>query len=166
MIVPRLRVDTERISCSQNDLPVEELIQLALLECQCPMYTPYRFLVVDDNAINVKVLTKILQKLYPRAYISLTMDLTQVLKKLELVDVVFLDIDMPVLTGIQLASRIRSHPQYDKMGVVAVTTRVLNSDLELYTSVGIDYTIPKPIKIGYDAILAHIGEIIATRNEL
>lgn len=145
--------------------PLED--NLDLDHCFFPLnYTNFSFLIVDDNIINVKVLTKLIHKLYPNAHIILTVNLTQVPQMLleNHVDCVFMDIDMPVITGIDLALMIRAHPAYNRMAVIAVTTRTLARDLARYDEVGIDATISKPIRLPYDATMDRIDRAILARQ--
>lgn len=146
-------------------LPLED--NLDLDGCFFPLnYTNYSFLIVDDNIINVKVLTKLIGKLYPNARLLLTVNLTQVPQMLleNHIDCVFMDIDMPIITGIDLALMIRSHPAYNRMAVIAVTTRTSPGDLARYDEVGIDCAISKPIRLPYDVTMDRIDRVIQARQ--
>lgn len=150
-----------------SSLPIEAKIDRELAETHCIInYNPLRFLVVDDNIINVKVLKKILHKLYPNAVLHSTTDLTQVTRVMSThqFDCVFLDIDMPVLTGVDLAKMIRSQPCHRQVGLVAVTTRTSASDLATYNACGIDYTVDKPIRLGYNVMLERIDQVMHARS--
>lgn len=114
-----------------------------------PNTTPYNFLLVDDNEINLRIFSRMLQKLYPRASVG-TLQESRHLETTEAAllhfDIIFLDIEMPHVTGTDIATRVRSLSGLDHVALVAVTTRYSSRDLELYCLVGFDYTIPKPLE--------------------
>lgn len=130
---------------------------------------PYHFLLVDDNAINLRIFARVLKKLFPRALVrcvqdSLALELTEEL--FSRFDCVFLDIDMPLVTGIDIATTLRGFPTLDHVGLIAVTTRALLSDMELYDSIGFDHTFPKPLNASYNDILAKIEQVVSVRGAL
>ena len=135
-----------------------------------PNMSQYRFLLVDDNSINLKILTKILLRLYPRAHIVELCDSTSVLAYLASTppfDCVFLDIEMPVVSGTELAYRIRQSPKLCRLPLIAVTTRTQEEDLAQYKDVGIDWTFGKPFNYPYRVVLDLVDNVLRQRiNEL
>lgn len=130
-----------------------------------PNMTPYNFLLVDDNFINLKILEKILHKLYPNARVQQTQDSTTILLLVstQQFDIVFLDIEMPMVTGIQLAQMIRLNEKLNKMGLIAVTTRSLPAEQSLYRQVGIDHTLAKPLNYSFSSIISSIDGVLSKR---
>ncbi|KAK6204595.1 uncharacterized protein RJT21DRAFT_117040 [Scheffersomyces amazonensis] len=148
--------------------------------------TPFKFLIVDDNVINIKILERILSKLYPKSSVKSLQDSTKVMQYLNNheVDMLFLDIEMPEVTGIDIACSLRhthrhSHSHmaskphkihhnntknFKDMGIIAVTTRSLPEDLELYSEIGIDHTFSKPLGYKYDYFSNTIDKIIELRQ--
>lgn len=131
-----------------------------------PNYGKLRFLIVDDNLINLKILYKILSKIFPNAQIVKLTNSSTVMKLLETerFDLVFLDIEMPPISGIEISKRIRSHQRFNKLGIIAVTTRSNEKDLRLYKKIGIDYTFRKPLNYGLTIVLNHIELVINHRK--
>ncbi|KAI8063699.1 CheY-like superfamily, partial [Gilbertella persicaria] len=112
-------------------------------------------LLVDDNSINLQVLSRLLN-----------MHLNDVIEHLELVksgiraleilkcrpfDLVLMDIDMPIMNGIETTKHIRSSTEFDilpqnrKTPIVAVTTNDSAKWRQLYTDIGMNGCISKPI---------------------
>lgn len=137
-------------------LPVDEHVFM-------PNYSALRFLIVDDNEINLRIFHRVLAKLFPNSAITTVQDLSR-LPSLVPFHVIFLDIEMPVVTGVDIARRVRLLPSMDHVGLVAVTTRALRSDLELYERCGFDFTFPKPVDQSHGYILLQIERVLRARG--
>lgn len=133
------------------------------------IYTPFRFLLVDDNVINLRILQRILVKLYPNASITTIDKSYQIpnLLKSQKYDVIFLDIEMPILTGIDITKIIRTDSLFkdlNTVGIIAVTTKTSHDDLMLYDSLGIDYTLAKPLNYTLNHMVNCIESVIKYRK--
>lgn len=131
-----------------------------------PNRTLYSFLLVDDNAVNLKILERVLHKIFPLAEIECMSDSTKVMDVVasRTFDVVFLDIEMPVVDGVEITKKMRASERYNSWGVVAVTTRVEVDDLLQYESIGIDHTFLKPLSYNYDWLMDVITGVIRKRE--
>jgi signal transduction histidine kinase/HPt (histidine-containing phosphotransfer) domain-containing protein len=110
---------------------------------------PLRLLLADDNLINQKVGLSVLHKLGYKA--DLAADGVEVMEALEkrLYDIIFLDVQMPELDGIETAKRIRARFPGDKSPrIIAMTGNALVGDRERCIQAGMDDYISKPIRIG------------------
>lgn len=128
---------------------------------------PYSFLLVDDNEINLRIFRRILLKLFPNSSIRTVQDPALVdISHAALLQyhVIFLDIEMPIVTGTEFALRVRLSPELDKVGLIAVTTKYLCADLELYEKLGFDFTFRKPVEYPTNYILHQIEQVIAIRG--
>lgn len=127
-----------------------------------PCEKEYRFLVVDDNWINVEILTRILRKLFPNSFIIKIQDSTKVMTKMEQVsfDAVFLDIEMPQITGIELAQRIKTHEKNYNIPLIAVTSRNSYDDIRLFERSGFSFTLNKPLNYKLEFLLDAISWIL------
>mgnify|MGYP001070003757 CR=1 FL=1 len=123
--------------------PVDKITNRLVEEC----VEPYVFLIVDDNIINVRILEKILTKLFSKCQIITTVDSTKVSQLLlhYKFDLIFLDIEMPIISGIEIATFIRNHHLLNSLAIIAVTSRSDDEDLLLYNKIGIDFTLKKPL---------------------
>ncbi len=132
-----LQVQRERKSASAPVLDVNFARRL-----------PLRVLLADDNAINQKVGLSVLQKLGYRADVA--NNGLEVLRALERTpyDVLFLDVQMPELDGLECARQICARWSRDKRPVViAMTGNALMGDREKCLAAGMDDYISKPVRI-------------------
>lgn len=136
-------------------------------------YNDLKFIAVDDNQINLTIITKFLSKCFPSTCPS-TSNLVSTTNPLEVLpliqqstqfDVLFLDIEMPELNGVEIAKKIRSIPSLDSLCIIAVTSCSSAQDLALYSNVGIDYTIPKPIILDSIRFQRKVLDAIIKRRE-
>ena len=110
---------------------------------------PLRLLLADDNPINQKVGLSVLQKLGYRA--DLANNGLEVIKALEqkAYDVLFLDVQMPQMDGLEAAREIcQRWPPDQRPCIIAMTGNALIGDREKCLKAGMDDYISKPIRIG------------------
>ncbi len=108
---------------------------------------PLRVLLADDNPINQKVGGGVLQKLGYHADIA--QNGTEVIKALEQnpYDVLFLDVQMPEMDGLECARQICLRWNRDKRPVIiAITGNALIGDREKCLAAGMDDYISKPVR--------------------
>jgi signal transduction histidine kinase/HPt (histidine-containing phosphotransfer) domain-containing protein len=109
---------------------------------------PLRLLLADDNPINQKVGMSVLQKLGYRARVA--SNGLEVIKALEQepCDIVFLDVQMPEMDGLEAARQICgrwSGPS--RPFIIAMTGNALMGDREKCLAAGMDDYISKPIRV-------------------
>ncbi|SPO30989.1 uncharacterized protein UTRI_05375_B [Ustilago trichophora] len=115
-----------------------------------------RILLVDDNHINLSVLSTLLKRRFGHALARPPVSLDSGLKALQLLrtqifDLIFMDIEMPYLDGVECTRRIRAGEDgiltaNRNAHVVAVTTNVGPEPASLYRHVGMDGMISKPVR--------------------
>jgi CheY-like chemotaxis protein/HPt (histidine-containing phosphotransfer) domain-containing protein len=109
---------------------------------------PLRLLLADDNPINQKVGLSVLNKLGYRADVA--NNGIEVLKALEqkIYDVLFLDVQMPEMDGLEAARKICERWPADKRPkIIAMTGNALLGDREKCLTAGMDDYISKPVRI-------------------
>jgi CheY-like chemotaxis protein/HPt (histidine-containing phosphotransfer) domain-containing protein len=109
---------------------------------------PLRLLLADDNLINQKVGLSVLQKLGYRADVA--NNGLEVLRALEqkTYDIVFLDVQMPEMDGLEATRQIRERWPRDKHPcIIAMTGNALLGDREKCLAAGMDDYISKPVRI-------------------
>jgi len=109
---------------------------------------PLRVLLADDNPINQKVGVSVLTKLGYQT--DLACDGNEVLKALEQkpYDVLFLDVQMPEMDGLECAKRICQRWTRDRRPIIiAMTGNALMGDREKCLAAGMDDYISKPVRV-------------------
>jgi CheY-like chemotaxis protein len=108
-----------------------------------------RILVVDDSDINRGVLQHIL--VGQGASVSLAEDGQQAMDWLlahaDAVDIVLMDVQMPVLDGMEATRRLRCLPQFAALPIVALTAGVFKSQHEAALAAGMTHFVSKPFDV-------------------
>ena len=132
----------------QDELSVQELKPVELISKKLePIYSNKKALVIEDNEMNAMLLGLLLKKQ------QLPFDLAKDgLSGWELFnenkyDIVLTDINVPKLTGDQLAAEIRKNGNgKSQLPVIALTATIMQDDLEAYRKSGISDILVKPFK--------------------
>jgi len=107
---------------------------------------PARVLVVEDNQVNQKVVTTVLRK---RGFtVELANNGVEALELLERDDafrLVIMDVQMPVMDGLEATRRIRLNPKWRNLPILAMTAHAMNGDREKCLSAGMNGYISKPV---------------------
>jgi two-component sensor histidine kinase len=108
------------------------------------MILQQRILIVDDDRQNVELLKNMLESLGHRAEIAFSG--TEALEKLgREIDLVLLDVMMPVIDGFEIARRMRSHPDCGDIPIIMVTILDSKEDRLRAVEAGANDFISKPI---------------------
>ena len=115
---------------------------------------PLSILLADDNVINQKVALRLLQQLGYKADTASTGK--EALRALErkAYDVIFMDVQMPELDGLETTRQIRAlqnqtspPPHFDRpIVIIAMTANAMQGDREKCVAAGMDDYIPKPVR--------------------
>lgn len=109
---------------------------------------PLKILLVEDNLINQKVVTLLLKKMgyFP----DTSMNGAEALKMLEKkrYDILFMDIQMPVMDGLEATRTIISTWSKNmRPHIIAMTANVMHGDREKCMDAGMDDYLSKPLRI-------------------
>ncbi len=109
----------------------------------------HRILVADDNNLNCRVMKAMLEKMGHKAdFVNNGFEAVLYLRRNE-VDLVFMDIMMPVMDGLEATRKIRDGDAGEpskNVPIVALTAFALTSDKERFLSSGMDYYLSKPVE--------------------
>ncbi len=107
-------------------------------------------LVVDDNDINKKLLSKVLEKENLNVTYASNGQEAVALRKENNFDIIFMDIQMPVMDGVEASRAIREYEtelSLSPVPIVALTANTSKEDKDLYLSAGMTDYMAKPIMI-------------------
>ncbi len=170
--LPIARGDESAVRKAEEDLLVGDL----------PELEPMRILLAEDNALNRELIVSLLRK-QGHTVLETTNghDALAILAK-EKVDVVLMDIQMPMLDGVATTKAIRKAEDLavpNDVPVIALTAHALDGDRDRFLDVGMDGYVSKPIglnelmremyrimkdKIINNALAAAGQEIVAARE--
>jgi CheY-like chemotaxis protein len=107
-----------------------------------------RILLAEDNKVNQRVATLILQRLGYE--IAVAINGQEVLDALQqqAYDLIFMDVQMPEMDGLEATRQIRRQLSPERQPhIVAMTANALQGDREHYLAAGMDDYVSKPIKL-------------------
>jgi CheY-like chemotaxis protein len=120
---------------------------------------PLRVLVAEDNPTNQRLMVRMLERLgYPSRVVE---DGAAAVRAVldEPFDVVLMDVQMPVLDGLEASRRIRAQATHQPH-IVAVTANATADDRDECRRAGMDAHVGKPVRP--DALMAALGGAHAT----
>jgi CheY-like chemotaxis protein len=112
-------------------------------------FTGVKVLVVEDNSLNQEVAREILESR------GVTVDVAEngvdavvrILNSGGTYDAVFMDVQMPVMDGLEATRRIRAHHEFDSLPIIAMTASAMESDRLLCQQAGMNDQVTKPIDV-------------------
>ena len=109
-----------------------------------------QILVVEDNVVNQRVVLAVLRK--KNYHIDVAADGREALSLLESsgpYDLVLMDIQMPVLDGLETTRIIRKDVRWITLPILAMTAHAMNGDRERCLQAGMNGYISKPIQAAH-----------------
>jgi CheY-like chemotaxis protein/HPt (histidine-containing phosphotransfer) domain-containing protein len=108
-----------------------------------------RILVVDDCEINREVAQLLLSNY--GAVVNLAVDGQEALNWMnanpESVDIILMDVQMPVLDGYSATRILRKDPRWQNLPIIALSAGVFKEDVEMACAAGMDDFISKPFNV-------------------
>ncbi len=107
-----------------------------------------RFLIADDNAVNLSVLGQTLTDLLPQSVVISVNNGEEVLAELktQTFDFLITDLHMPVMNGITAVNHIKKDGKHPQMKVIALTATIALADTTQMQKMGFDAWMNKPYK--------------------
>lgn len=114
-----------------------------LEEAEPPRDRSFKILAVDDQDLNLKVISKILLKLGHQCIHA--KDGQQAIDRIhsEEFDLVLMDVQMPVLDGLEATRRVRQFQHFNKLPIVGLTAHAERSEC---LAAGMNDMLSKPVK--------------------
>jgi len=132
----------------------EQIDDLSLMAKRLPL----SILIVEDNPINYRLTERVLTKLGYSSSLALNGQNAVELTAQHQYDVVFMDVQMPVMDGIEATRIIRARQGYQPI-IIAMTANAMQGDRDACIEAGMDDYISKPVKFeGLLEVLTKWGE--------
>jgi two-component system, sensor histidine kinase len=113
--------------------------------------TSARILLVEDNVVNQKVVLAMLRRKGYR--IDIANDGREALGRLESAkrsyDLVLMDVQMPVLDGLETTRILRRDARWERLPIVAMTAHAMTGDRERCLESGMNGYLAKPIQLAH-----------------
>jgi PAS domain S-box-containing protein len=121
-----------------------------------------KVLVVEDNLVNQMLLVKILEK--KDCLVTVAADGEEGVKEFSngIFDVVLMDIQMPIMDGIEATKQIRKLDRGREIPIIAVTANAIKGNREKYLSYGMDGYVSKPLNA--TDLLRNIQRLVNRQN--
>jgi CheY-like chemotaxis protein/HPt (histidine-containing phosphotransfer) domain-containing protein len=118
-----------------------------------------RVLLVEDNRVNQKLALSLLGKMGHLATLAINGREAVELAQMNSFDLVLMDIQMPVMGGVEATQRIREAERKTggHLPIVALTAHAMAGDAEKYVSAGMDGYLSKPVES--NLLQAEIGRL-------
>ena len=113
-------------------------------------YQGIKSLVVDDNVINQKMIVHTLKNLGISSDVARNGKIAFEMRIKNDYDIIFMDIQMPVMNGVDATHAILDYEMEHKLNhvpIVAVTANALKGDRERFLAEGLDDYVSKPIQL-------------------
>lgn len=121
-----------------------------------------KVLYIEDNQYNLLLVKKILEANNFEFYEAKT-GLEGIEKAKEIFpELILMDINLPDLSGLDVTTKIRSIPNFDKIKIIAITAEVGEGGREKALAAGCDGFIPKPIDSSF---VKQLNEFLSGKYE-
>ncbi len=132
--------------CEKAEVPIETDI----FEEDYYMFEGIHALVAEDNAINQKLIRRVLEGFGLTITVANNGEEAFNLRKQNDYDLIFMDIQMPVMGGIEATAEILRYEKLNRLKhipIIALTANALLGDKEKYLEAGMDNYLSKPIDL-------------------
>jgi signal transduction histidine kinase len=128
----------------------EEVMSMNEKEQDLPVLRPLNILLAEDNIINQKVAVGLLSQFHHHIDVANNgAEAIEAVQKKKY-DLVLMDMQMPVIDGLQATKRIRDMGgDYAKLPVIALSANSLTEEGLDYDSAGVTDHVTKPIRLGH-----------------
>jgi CheY-like chemotaxis protein len=132
----------------ESELSSERQSMLKTVRSRDRVLEGRRILLVDDDVRNIFALTSALEQ--KGAIVEIGRNGVEALDKLNAVpdiDLVLMDVMMPVMDGLEATRRIRQDGRYARLPIIAITAKAMKDDQEQCLAAGANDYLAKPIDL-------------------
>lgn len=132
-----------KLSFETSDLGLSVLVEVPAKSWEEPQRLSKKVLAVDDQALNLKLLEKVLKKDGHDLYSANNgQEAIEIIKNNPDIELVFMDVQMPIMDGIEATQKIRIELNSD-VKIIALTA---NAERSICIEAGMNGYLPKPLK--------------------
>jgi two-component system sensor histidine kinase/response regulator len=107
-----------------------------------------KILLAEDNKINQGIIFGLLEGSGIEVAVAENgKEAVEYLQKDAAVDLILMDINMPVMDGYEATKAIQSHEKYRDIPIIALTASALNSDVQKIKAAGMQHHLGKPLDV-------------------
>jgi len=138
--------DKDNITHTAVELGSTKMADIDAVSFYASLLSKKKVLIVDDNLINIAIAKKMLEKV--GVVVSTAMNGVESLEKLKEseVDLVLMDLQMPVMDGFQATKLIRENSRLSELPVIAFSANVMQKDIDQAITAGMNAHLAKPLK--------------------
>ncbi|MBC7602254.1 MAG: response regulator, partial [Ramlibacter sp.] len=132
----------------ETDMSSERQKMLRVARNRDNVFEGRRILLVDDDVRNIFALTSALE--HKGAKVEIARNGQEAIDKLgqiESIDLVLMDIMMPVMDGYTATREIRKNPKWRNLPIIAVTAKAMKDDQDRCLAAGASDYLAKPIEL-------------------
>jgi PAS domain S-box-containing protein len=143
-------------ACRVEDVVIEQTEQARETPISGQILSNPHVLLVDDNSVNVNVARSILKRAGCNVSVARSGKEAIEMVQQQVFDLIFMDVQMPVMNGIETTQRIKQLGLPNLPPIVAMTAFSMQEERESFLQAGMDDFIAKPIKA--QALIAKVKE--------
>lgn len=112
-----------------------------------PVFDGQTILLVEDNEVNQEVAIGLLKGTNVNVLTAENGQQAMDMLEQHPVDLVLMDMQMPVLDGVSATEQIRRNPKWQQLPIIAMTANAMQSDVERCITAGMNSHLAKPINV-------------------
>jgi CheY-like chemotaxis protein len=117
------------------------------MDAEMAMRHPLRILLAEDNQVNQKLASRILEQMGYRTDIASNgLEAVESIER-QIYDVILMDVQMPEMDGLDATRNIRKLNDVTQPHIIAMTANAMEGDREMCIAAGMNDYISKPIRV-------------------
>jgi PAS domain S-box-containing protein len=139
---------TARFDAAKAPQPSQELENLAISVANSTCERPLNILIAEDNLVNQRLLVTVLKRRGHSVAVAVNGDEAVALWRERRFDLILMDINMPIMDGMQATMIIRRYERATatRTPIIAVTALAMEGDRERFLKAGLDDYVSKPVE--------------------
>ena len=128
-----------------GQMPQDDAALPAAVPQSCPVLQGARVLLVEDNELNQQVARELLQEAGVQVDVAADGQQSLDMARSQPYDLVLMDMQMPVMDGLEATRQMRADPRLAGLPIVAMTANALDADRQRCLDAGMNDHLAKPI---------------------